>query len=93
MSELQEKREYYPDRSVKSVYFVDKQGRKQGDYTEYKQNSDEILNKLEYKDGAVWNGVIEQKGTRIRYVNGQKAEKNLLIQSIKKAVLINIHTP
>lgn len=75
MSELQEKRDYYPDRSLKSVYFVDEQGRKQGNYTEYKQNSDEILNKLEYKDDAVWNGQVKTKDGYIIYNDGEKSKE------------------
>lgn len=70
MTELQEKRDYYPDRSLKSVYFIDEQGRKQGDYTEYEQNSDKILNKFEYKDDAVWNGKVNTKEGFIEYKNG-----------------------
>ena len=75
MSELQEKREYYPDRSLKAVYFVDEQGKKQGNYTVYKQNSNKILDKLEYKDGAVWNGQVKTKDGYIIYEDGEKSEE------------------
>ena len=76
MSELQEKREYYGDRSLKAVYFVDEQGRKQGDYTEYEQNSHEILKQLEYKDNAVWNGRVDIKDDFIVYENGQEVTRH-----------------
>lgn len=62
MSELQEKREYYSDRSVKSVYFVDEQGRKQGNLRKYKENSSEP----EYIETYVDN-----KRTKIAYANGE----------------------
>ena len=35
MAELQEKREYHPNRSLKTVYFVDEQGRKHGEAKTY----------------------------------------------------------
>ncbi|MBQ9034776.1 MAG: hypothetical protein IJ099_02290 [Alphaproteobacteria bacterium] len=62
MSELQEKRDYYPDRSLKSVYFVDEQGRKQGNLRKYKENSSEP----EYIETYVDN-----KRTKIAYANGE----------------------
>ena len=83
MSKLQEKRDYYPDRSVKSIYFVDEQGRKQGNYTEYGKNSDIILSKLEYKDNTVWNGRVETKYGYIEYENGQEAFRHEIINGVE----------
>ena len=71
MSELKEKRKYYPDRSLKSVYFVDEQGRKQGKLMVYVQNTgileytadyvDDILRKRERPKSAEnpW-GMVEE---------------------------------
>lgn len=53
MSELQEKREYYSDRSVKSIYFVDEQGRKQGKAKVFVQNSDIVEYMENYVDGIL----------------------------------------
>lgn len=53
MSELQEKRDYYPDRSLKSVYFVDEQGRKQGEAKVYIQNSDVVECTEDYVDDVL----------------------------------------
>lgn len=53
MAELQEKRDYYSDRSVKSVYFVDKDGKKQGEYTTYEQNSDKVIETGKYVDDVI----------------------------------------
>lgn len=53
MAELQEKRDYYSDRSVKSVYLVDKHGKKQGEYTTYEQNSDKVKETGKYVDDVV----------------------------------------
>lgn len=52
MSELTEKREYYDDRSLKAVY-TEKDGKKEGKYTEYFQNSDKIAVEANYKDGKL----------------------------------------
>lgn len=53
MSELQEKRDYYPDRSLKSIYFVDEQGRKQGEAVIYEQNSQTVKCTEDYVDGKL----------------------------------------
>lgn len=53
MAELKEERDYYSDRSVKSVYLVDKQGKKQGEYTTYEQNSDKVKETGKYVDDVV----------------------------------------
>ena len=53
MSELKEKRKYYPDRSLKSVYFVDEQGRKQGEAKVYIQNSDVVECTEDYVDDVL----------------------------------------
>ena len=71
MGELKEKRDYYDDRSLKAVYYVDEQGRKQGNYTEYEQNSDKIKQKLEYKDDTVWNGKANTENGYIEYEKGK----------------------
>jgi len=47
-----EHREYYEDRSLKAVYTI-KNGKKNGTYTEYHQNSDRIKLTEEYLDGKL----------------------------------------
>ena len=74
MSELQEKRKYYLDRSLKAVYFIDENGQKQGTYTEYERNTSKVLRKIEYKDGKVWNGKVDTGKGYIVYRNGENAE-------------------
>ena len=72
MPELQEKRKYYLDRSLKAVYYTDEKGRKQGTYTEYKQNSNQVRRKIEYRDGQVWNGKVDTRNGYIIYKDGKK---------------------
>ena len=54
-----EHREYYEDRSLKAVYTL-KDGKKDGTYTVYEQNSDKIKLTEEYSNG-------ELHGKRIEY--------------------------
>ena len=63
MAELQEKREYHPNRSLKTVYFVDEQGRKQGEAKTYgKDNS---------LDPEYIETYVNGKRRKIAYANGE----------------------
>ena len=67
MSEVKEIRTYYGDRTLKSVYFVNKHGQKQGQYIEYKQNSNEVLKNLIYENDSIVSGFIKtDKGSKER---------------------------
>ena len=63
MSELLEKRDYYPDRSLKSIYFVDEQGRKQGEAKTY--GNDNSL------DPEYIETYVNDKRTKKAYANGE----------------------
>ena len=63
-----EHREYYEDRSLKAVYTI-KDGKKEGTYTEYAQNSDRVILTEEYQGG-------ELHGERIEYnYSGNPSQK------------------
>jgi antitoxin component YwqK of YwqJK toxin-antitoxin module len=52
MAEMQEKREYYDDRSLKAVYTLEGK-KKHGKYTEYFENSDTIKIAANYDHGVL----------------------------------------
>lgn len=95
MTDTKEKREYYDDRSLKSVYSVDDQGRKQGLAITYAKNSDQIILKEDYVNGLI-DGVVEdilnetksiyEKGSllSVEYANGtvEKYEKDQLVERV-----------
>ncbi len=74
-SKLKEKREYYSDRSLKAIYYVNEQGKMHGKYTEYAQNSDKVISQFKYKNGKVWEGKGKIKDGYIIYRNGEKIEE------------------
>ena len=82
MAELEERRTYYSNGSVETIYHVDAQGRKQGKFTAFDyENPDMVTEDLEYKDNAIWNGKLNikegyvKKGGYIEYKNGKIISK------------------
>lgn len=70
MSGLIEKREYYEDRTLKSIYFVDENGNKQGKYQEY-DSSGNLVVKAKYKDNRFHGAYVNKEtGVEIRYEDG-----------------------
>lgn len=60
MAEMQEKREYYGDRSLKAVYTVDGK-KKHGKYTEYFENSDTVKIAANYDHGVLDGEYFEKR--------------------------------
>lgn len=75
-----EHREYYEDRSLKAVYTI-KDGKKEGTYTEYAQNSDRVVLSEEYRGGVLHGERVEYESYSDRpklkesYENGNLTER------------------
>lgn len=94
MSELQEKREYYKDRSLKAVYSVDEQGRKQGERKVYQKNNSEPELTETYIDDKIMKKVyangdyetFDENGNLLHRKRTKKSE-NLLSDKGKQVSL------
>ncbi|MBP3545499.1 MAG: hypothetical protein J6K16_00005, partial [Alphaproteobacteria bacterium] len=75
-----EHREYYEDRSLKAVYTI-KDGKREGTYTEYAQNSDRVVLSEEYRGGVLHGERVEYESYSDRpklkesYENGNLTER------------------
>jgi len=88
-----EHREYYEDRSLKAVYTL-KDGKKEGPYVEYFQNSDRIKVEANYKDGEL-DGEYRSQNERRLYEHGilrEKEHRNCLEIYDEKGELIEKHS-
>lgn len=79
MSGLIEKREYYEDRTLKSIYFVDENGNKQGTKTTYSSYNGAVICTEEYSDDKL-DGSVKKYGQ----FNGEVYQEEIYEKGVLK---------